>query len=616
MKGSIYIKNFFKALFTTLAFTLNLVGIYQNSVTGSNVFQVELYTVLLFVFFFYQVYKHRKIKLESGGYFLTLLFSFFMLFGYSYLKINSWNLVFGNLKMMGISIFLFLGYFFLFEYILGYLQVIWKSFSFSEIKGKKGSLFQRFIIQMEKHPLRTSFLVLIFCWLIYMIAFYPIILSPDPSFQIKMYFNEHTKYIDWVIPRSQSVNMTTHHPVIHTLLLGGAIQLGRLFGSDNLGLFFYSIFQTAVLALTLSYTIFYTKKLKMPNGVCFLLLGIYAFVPMFPFYAMSGVKDTLYTCLTILYTMFLLDLFLFCKDKKLSLVQVVVHILLLILLMLFRNNGIYVILLSFPFIFLVKKIDRKNLALILSVSLCSYFVVTKIVIPGMGISEGSIREILSLPFQQTARYVKEHGDSITLKEQEVIDQILGYDDLKDRYKPFIADPVKNEFNKDATSEDLMEYFKVWFHGLLKHPDTYLQATMNNVYGYFYPNSTRWYIYYKYDDRITQNDLVDYHYNNLTGIRQVLTGYGVSFPYIPGIGMISNIGFSSWILFLLIYFVFNQRKKELLIVLAPSLVSLLICVASPVNCYFRYAMPYIFILPFLVVVIQYVLNKKEGYYEKR
>ncbi|MCI8588860.1 MAG: hypothetical protein HFG40_04330 [Bacilli bacterium] len=449
-----------------------------------------------------------------------------------------------------------------------------------------------------------------------MIAFYPIILSPDPSFQIKMYFNEHTKYIDWVIQRSQKVNMTTHHPVIHTFLLGGALQLGRILGSDNLGLFIYSIFQTIVLIATLSYTISYTKKLKMPNVVRLILLGIYAFVPMFPFYAMSGVKDTLYTCFVILYTMFLLDLFLFCKSKKLTWGQIIENGLFMILLMLFRNNGIYVIILSFPWVFLISSLDRKKLGVLLGTTLGVYLIVTKIIIPGVGISDGSIREVLSLPFQQTARYVKEHGNSITQKEKKAIDRVLGYSDLKDRYKPTIADPVKNEFNKDATAEDLKEYFKVWLNGLWKHPDTYIQATMNNVYGYFYPNSTRWYIYYKYDDRITQNDLVDYHYNSLSKVRQVLTSYGVSFPYIPGLGLLSNIGFSSWILFILVYFSIKQKRKEFLIVLAPSLISLLICIASPVNCYFRYAMPYIFMLPFLVMVIQYVFNKKEVSYEKR
>ena len=105
-------------------------------------------------------------------------------------------------------------------------------------------------------------------------------------------------------------------------------------------------------------------------------------------------------------------------------------------------------------------------------------------------------------------------------------------------------------------------------------------------------------------------------NSLSGLRNVLSGYGVSFPYIPGIGMISNIGFCSWILFFLVYLVIDRKKKELLIILLPSLVSLLICVASPVNCYFRYAMPYLFMIPFLIFTFIHVVAKKEGSYEKR
>lgn len=610
------IKNGWKAMLTTLAFTLNIVGIYQNKITNYNIFQVELLTVtLLFVLFFW-IYQKEKGTVDKGKTFLSLLFSFFMVFGYSYLKIDSWDLVFGNGVMFLISILSYLGYFFLFQVLLSYVEKFFLSFSFKEVRGKKKTLFYKFKNQLEEHPIRTSFITLLIFWLIYMIAFYPIILSPDPSFQIKMYFNEHTKYIDWVIPRSQTVNLTTHHPVIHTFLLGGAIELGRLFGSDNFGLFLYSILQTLVLAGTLSYTIYYTKKLKIPNGARLFLLGIYALVPMFPLYAMSGVKDTFYTCFMILYTIFLLDTFMFFKDKKISWKQGIINTIFILLLMLFRNNGIYVVLLSFPFLFLIRTLDRKKLGIIFGCSLGLYLTVTKIIIPGMGISEGSIREVLSLPFQQTARYVRDHEDDLTKEEKEIIDRILGYDDLSERYIPTKADPVKNEFKKETTPDDLKDYFGVWLKGLFKHPDTYIEATMNNVYGYFYPNSTRWYVYYKYDDRITQNNLVDYHYNSLSSLRKGLSNFGVSFPYIPGIGLISNVGICSWILFLLCYFVTKYKKKELLIVLAPSLASLLICIASPVNCYFRYAMPYLFGLPFLFISLQSILKSKEDTHEKR
>ena len=59
------------------------------------------------------------------------------------------------------------------------------------------------------------------------------------------------------------------------------------------------------------------------------------------------------------------------------------------------------------------------------------------------------------------------------------------------------------------------------------------------------------------------------------------------------GLISNIGFNTWMLLIMGVYLITFKKKEYLIVLMPLYVSVLICIASPANTYFRYAMPYIF-----------------------
>ena len=69
------------------------------------------------------------------------------------------------------------------------------------------------------------------------------------------------------------------------------------------------------------------------------------------------------------------------------------------------------------------------------------------------IEPGGIQEALSLPFQQTARYVKEHEEEVTQEEKEAIKGVLAYN---------------------------------------KHPVTYIEATMNQNYYLVYPlveNST-------------------------------------------------------------------------------------------------------------------------------
>jgi hypothetical protein len=149
---------------------------------------------------------------------------------------------------------------------------------------------------------------------------------------------------------------------------------------------------------------------------------------------------------------------------------------------------------------------------------------------------------------------------------------------------------------------------VWFKGLIKHPVTYIDATLNNTYGYFDVGSTSWYIYYKYEPIVTRGGLVDYHYNNLSFLRSFLVAYGGAFPVFPGIGLISNIGFNSWLIIAYALWLIKNRKHDYFALLCPLLISMLICVASPANTYFRYAMPFVFTSLFTIGT--WILLKKK------
>ena len=350
------------------------------------------------------------------------------------------------------------------------------------------------------------------------------------------------------------------------------------------------------------------KKLGISLKFRLAVLCVYCFVPMFPFYSMSAVKDVLFSAGMVLYGLMLFHL-IDHRQEPMGWKQIGGLILLLFFLDIFRNNGFHVIILSLPFLFPVMKGNRKRLLIVALCFLtlhCGYY---KLLLPGLHITNGSIREALSLPFQQTARYVRDHEEDVTKEDRQAIDRVLGYDTLAKRYKPELADPVKNEYNKYADSKDLKAYFAAWFRGLLKHPDTYVQATMNNVYGFFYPNQTSWYLYYKYDDRITENGLVDYHYNGLEGLRNGLVAYGNLFPYLPFVGLISNIGMNTWVLLYLAVWMFDRRRRRYFVVLLPYLASVLISVAAPANTYFRYALPYIFAMPLLMALMKAISGRR-------
>lgn len=533
---------------------------------------------------------------------LSLIYSILLVFGTSYKKVGNATLVFDNIFL---SILIFIVLFFLSRTLILFL---YKYLDNYKIKNKKKSKFNNLL---DKHPFIVSMIIILILWLPYIISFYPIILSPDPSFQIKQFFGIPNKYSDYSIMLDKSVTITNHHPVIHTLLLGTCLKIGNLINCDNLGLFLYSIIQITILSSVLSLTISYMTKLKISYKYILIVLLIYSLVPMFPLYAMSGVKDVIFTSLIILYVMLIYHLI---KNKKdtLSIKNVILIILLLIFIMLFRNNGFHIILLSFPFVFLINRKNLKKLLIIFIIFLSFNTCYNKVILPHFKITPSSVREILSIPFQQTARYVK--YNKLTKEEYEIYDKVLDMSDLAKRYKPEISDPVKNKFNKYTTDKELKEYFSTWLKDLIKDPVTYVDATTNNIYGYFYPFKLNWYVYYKYDTRIV-SDGFNYHYNNLNTSRDILSTFAIYYPYIPIIGLVSNIGFNTWILFFITAYMFHKKKYYGIIYLLPSYVALLVCMASPVNAYFRYAMPYVFAMPltigiFLDVIKGSVKNEKK------
>ncbi len=557
-------------------------------------------SVLLFYFIYKFYQKNTFIRHKKSIKVLSLILAFFMIFGNSFLYTDSTILIFKNALYFIISVIMYIGYYYLFLILI---SCVFKYLD-KEKKTKECTKDNKIISLFKKHPFLFSLVFIIICWLPYIISYYPIILSPDPSFQIKQFFGIRTKYADYAVLLDENVVITNHHPVTHTLLIGGCLKLGTLIGNDNLGLFLYSIIQISVLASTFAFSIYYMNKMKLSTKYLIGVLLLYAFVPMFPLYAMSGVKDVLFGAFIFLYLIFLHNL-IKTKGEGYKWWKYILVILLLILVCLFRNNGVHVLILSLPFTLIVAKKIWRQLILVMICVFGFYGIFDKIILPYFKITPGSIREVLSVPFQQTARYVKYHSDDLSEEDIAIIDKILGYDDLAERYDPELADDVKNEYNKYATDEDLKEYFKVWFKGLLKHPGTYIEATMNNVYGFFYPEKTNWYVYYKYDTRITQ-DGFDYHYNSLSSARSVLQNWAVAFPYIPVIGLISNIGFNVWILFTLLAYAIYKRLYKYILFLAPTLALVLVCVLGPANTYFRYALPFIFAMPFIIGV--FINNK--------
>lgn len=95
----------------------------------------------------------------------------------------------------------------------------------------------------------------------------------------------------------------------------------------------------------------------------------------------------------------------------------------------------------FSLLLILKNIERTGDWV--GVNLILAFSINHIIFPYLKITPGSTKEMLSVPFQQTARYIKEYSDEVTEKEKEVIDRVLNYDTLSERYDTDRSDKVKD-----------------------------------------------------------------------------------------------------------------------------------------------------------------------------
>lgn len=557
-----------------------------------------------------KVLKNTRLWCISG--ILGFVFAIFTLIGNSLEKTGSLALCIGNRNVLlrsGVYGILLLLIFGTAVFVLYVLLERFGAYCWGHFTQKTGK------DQASGRGFFTYFLTVILVWSPVLFIFYPGTTNVTVRNEVFSYFgiaNETTRRITLL---DESVLINGHHSVFHTLLLGWCVSLGRKLGSDNLGLFFYTITQFLLFAAVLAGMMVFLGKIGVHRWIRRGIFFIYLLFPLFPFRtAISLNKDELYAILYLLFillcTAFLKDTALLGKKRMLALFWVN-----MLLVMLIRRNGLYAILLTAPFlIFSVKKGQRIKLSvLILTAVLFFTVIVSDVIYPMCSFTAGSKSSALAVPFQQTACYKAMFGDEVTPEEYEAINRVLEYDEIE--YSPQRASGVLPHYRKEATGEDLKAYFKVWYQMFLKHPLTYVTATLNNCYGYFYPAT--------YRKEVILAGIVEgsnhggeFHFHNLDvtkNVREKIYEWSLCLPQIPVVKLFFSTGLYTWIaMFLAGYLLFRKRYREITLFI-PLAVNVLICMVSPVNTMLRYMLPVIICLPFLTGIC---LHEKEQEVEEK
>ena len=517
---------------------------------------------------------------------LSAFFAVCTVVGISYEKTDSWDCIFlFNLQFV-LALFVAWGYYFLYKNCILFVGYVFEMKSEWLRRKPKNKLE---ICLFQKHTFVGPLIVIFVLGLPWLIAFFPGTLQWDAHAQLWMNLG--------------AVEKTGHFPVAMTELMGGCIRLGRLlFQSDSIGLFFYTILQFILQALTFSYGCYVIRKMNAPVLFSWLALLIWAVYPFFPIWGYTMVKDTMHYIFVLLLVITLQDVLYQC-DEHMKWWQIVLFMASVLGITLTRNDGRYIVLITMLVAIFAYRKYWKLFLIGICVCFLAAFAVEGIYMPMNHIAAGPTGEMLSIPLQQTARYLRDHCDEVTEEEAEVLQEgfTVELGSVGNLYNPIISDPVKANFVTHPSTEYLKKYFKVWFQQFLKHPDTYVQAFINHVYGYFYPDRKGYgeylAIFYIGNSEHWSDGYLDIKYavddNN---IRKMLEHSLYLMENIPGLSMFLSAGFHTYLLLGEVVYLWASRKKKEVLIMTPACMVLLICMASPVNAYLRYVMPIIVTLP--------------------
>ena len=449
----------------------------------------------------------------------------------------------------------------------------------------------------DNYRLKTG-LFLFVCWLPYLVAFYPGSALYDAGTMLEQYFGYEP--------------LTNHHPYFQILFLVFFVKIGTALGSAAFGMFLYVLLQVAAFIMVLVYMTDLLKRIGVSMRALRVLICVYAFVPIFPVYAISVGKNINFSIVVLLLTVFMFETALSPDEFIHNRLKMILLPILLILLCLFRNEGLAITVGCFPCFMILAKKYWKRLGVIFAGVLLFVAFWFKGVLPMAGVPNGSIAESLSIPFLQTARCVANYGSEMTEEEKEAIDNILVYDTLAERYLPEFSDRVKDEYNNDATKGEWEAYLKVYWKQFLDHPVTYLDAVLNKCYGYIYPDDQgRTKAYYVVGADIFRLNADGYDLKSkFPALVEGMNYFMTYFREIPLLGYTTSIGFYFWCTFLFMFFLIRCKKAKLLALYVPAIITLLVCVASPVNAYFRYGLSVVFTVPFFFFVTLYGFKGQE------
>lgn len=455
--------------------------------------------------------------------------------------------------------------------------------------------------------LLKNWLVFIVCYLPYYIVYFPGITGADCDDMIHQFFGLRSATTFILDIKDNEIFINNHHPVFDTVLVGSFCKIGQMLGDINIGFAIYSTLQVLFVTFASACLIrilflLFGEKLKVFRILVFINLAVN---PLFVMYSLNLGKDTLYMLAIVALFIAVLEIIISAGNCFHSMKFNIFLGLSLLFTMLTKNQGKYIVVVLAFIIFCFNIKYFKQIFLIFGLALFAFvFLYQGMLFSSLGIKKGLKGEMLTIPAQQTARYLLEYGEDTTELEMQLFEKVFDVEYMLEKYKPFAPGGCrksKDAYKRDATKQDLYEFIKIWVKWGLRHPDVYVDALTDSVYLYFDPirgdDGYDFKMYTEFSEDEIANGF-DLHCNEtFRVIRELYEPFHDNYKNIPVVSILISPGLLMWIFVILFMWYFARIGFDRILIL-DAYVGLLFAtaIASPVNGSTRYTFPLFYIMP--------------------
>ena len=392
-------------------------------------------------------------------------------------------------------------------------------------------------------------------------------------------------------------------PPFYVAFLTLCKNIGSAAGSLSYGVLFYILFQIAVISVVLAKLLTGLFSAEIPRILKYMSAAYYIFVPLFAYFSVSVVKDTMFSIALTALTLFLYDI-VNKKDVKKS--EWIVFYALVFFIVSLRNNGIYIIAGVISVIYILFRQYREKI-------ITSVIVIFITSLGGSFIQDyfhlvPLFQEKVAIPLQQIAAVVKNDG-VLSAEQKEFISRIAPLDNIKERYSPYTVDPFKwenPEFNGLFLHDHKYAFLKNWARIMPANFAIYTKAYLQATYGFWAP--------VQYRARINTCDLWIrdqkklFNFARMEGLLDDPVFSGKTEEVLKKYYSFNSLFFQNGVLFWILVscaFLYYLKKRSFrpLIVYFPCFALWgTLMLAVPAMDIFRYVFAFAYLLPFFVALL--------------